>query len=103
MGFNHRFVATMAVAMKKAAAMKAMKAMKTAPMKAAMKAAMKTMKAKKVKKVSKIAKGKMARSVVFRGLREKTVGGLKKDGLKKNKGGKVVSKKSSVAASKRFA
>merc|ERR1719512_548300 len=82
-----------------APAMKTMKTMKA--MKAAMKG-MKAMKAMKVKK-SKIARGKMARSVVFRGFKEKTVGGLTKDQLTRNKGGKVVSKARSAHAKKRYA
>merc|ERR1712176_257907 len=79
--------------------MKAMKAMK-----AAMKAtkAMKAMKAMKVKK-SKIARGKMARSVVFRGSKEKTGGGLTKDQLTRNKGGKIVSKAASAWGKKNWA
>merc|ERR1719330_544070 len=60
------------------------------------------MKAMKVKK-SKIARGKMARSVVFRGFKEKTVGGLTKDQLTKNKAGKVVSKAASARGKKRYA
>merc|ERR1712193_574276 len=66
-----------------AKAMKAMKAM----------AAMKAMRAKK-KTVSKIAKGSHAKSVVFRGTKAKTTGGLTKSDLVKNKNGKIVSKKS---------
>merc|ERR1719146_218833 len=69
-----------------------MKAMKT----------MKAMKAMKAKKVSKIAKGKNARSVVFRGTKEKTVSGLKKTDLMKNKRGKIVSKKAHASALKRY-
>merc|ERR1712031_59819 len=57
-------------------------------------AAMKAMKAMKKKAVSKIAKGKMAKSVVFRGTKAKTVGGLTASDLVKNKRGKIVSKKS---------
>ncbi len=74
---------------KKAMAMKmaSMKAMKMASMKMAMKKAM---------KVSKIGK---ARSV-FAGKKVKTVGGLTKADLKKNKAGKIVSKKRSAAALK---
>merc|ERR1719247_1893389 len=68
--------------------MKAMKAM----------AAMKAMKAMKKKSVSKIAKGRMVKSVVFRGTKEKTVGGLTKSDLIKNKFGKIVSKKASLRA-----
>merc|ERR1719362_434754 len=76
---------------------------KKAPMRpTSMKAAMKTMKTMKVKRVSKVAKGKYAKSLVLRGLREKTSGGLKKDGLKKNKDGKVVSKAASVKAAKAY-
>ena len=76
-----------------AKAMKAMKAM----------AAMKAMKAMKKKAVSKIAKGKFAKVLVFRGTKEKTVGGLSKADLMINKRGKVVSKKQSALAKKRFA
>merc|ERR1712046_253300 len=71
-------------------AMKAMKAM----------AAMKAMKAMKKKKVSVIGKGKFAKSMVFRGTKEKTVGGSKKTDLTRNKYGKVVSKKASLRAKK---
>merc|ERR1719266_2440763 len=59
------------------------------------------MKMKMAMKVSKIAKGKRAKSSVFRGTKVKTVGGLKKSDLKKNKQGKVVSVKASNAAKKR--
>merc|ERR1719453_2465986 len=72
--------------------MKAMKAMKT----------MKAMKAMKAKKVSKIAKGKNARAVVFRGNKEKTLTGLKKTDLMKNKRGKIVSKKAHAKALKAY-
>ena len=67
----------------------------------AMKAA-KTGKAMKAKRVSKIAKGKFAKAMVLRGSKAKTSGGLTKDGLFKNKRGKVVSKKASAAAKKRM-
>merc|ERR1712153_146448 len=101
----HRIIFSMALprpAMKKAAgAMKTMKAaMKAKVMKKAkaMKAkamkkvkVMKAMKKKAMKK-SVIAKGKMAKAMVMRGSKEKTSGGLKKDSLRKNKGGKIVSK-----------
>ena len=36
-----------------------------------------------------VAKGKYAKLSVFRGTKEKTSGGLKKNGLKKSKRGKV--------------
>merc|ERR1719203_1469578 len=70
--------------------MKAMKAMKAAKM-------MRKMAMKK----SVIAKGKRAKASVFRGTKQKTVGGLKKSDLKRNKAGKVVSVKASNAAKKR--
>ena len=73
-----------------AKAMKAMKAM----------AAMKAMRAMKKKAVSKIAKGRYAKSVVFRGTKEKTVGGMTKSDLIRNKYGKIVSKKQSLNAKK---
>merc|ERR1719152_1148905 len=71
-------------------AMKAMKAMKS----------MKAMKAMKAMKVSKIGKGKMAKAMVLRGSKVKTVGGLTAKDLKKNKYGKIVSKKSSAKSAK---
>merc|ERR1712087_409472 len=74
-------------------AMKAVKAMK-----AAMKTAMK--KVMKAKKKSKIAKGKRSKSVVFRGSKEKTSGGLTASQLMKNKRGKIVSKAASAAKKK---
>merc|ERR1719491_2666246 len=61
------------------------------------------MKAMKVKKVTKVAKGRGAMSRVFRGAKERTVGGLTKDKLTKNKDGKVVSKARSAAAKKNYA
>merc|ERR1711988_1513734 len=76
-----------------AKAMKAMKAM----------AAMKAMRAMKKKAVSKIAKGKFRKVLVFRGSKEKTIGGLTKSDLTKNKHGKIVSKKASIRAKKNSA
>merc|ERR1712093_57650 len=55
------------------------------------------------KTVSKIAKGKNARAVVMRGKKEKTATGLTKSDLTRNKAGKIVSKKRSALAKKRFA
>merc|ERR1712001_548801 len=55
----------------------------------------KSMKRKAMKK-SVIAKGKRAKSSVFRGTKVKTIGGLKKADLKKNKAGHVVSRKRSA-------
>merc|ERR1712060_638686 len=77
------------------------KTMKAAPMKKKA-AAMKAMKAMKMKVVSKIAKGKNARSVVFRGGKEKTKTGLNKSMLMKNKAGKIVSKKASAQGKKAY-
>ena len=71
--------------------------MKTVAMKAA-----KAGKAMKAKRVSKIAKGKLAKALVLRGSKAKTSGGLTKDGLFKNKRGKIVSKKASAAAKKKI-
>merc|ERR1739841_209671 len=59
--------------------------------------AMKTMKAMKAMKVSTIAKGKLAKSQVFRGTKEKTLSGLSKSDLVKSKTGKIVSKKRQAA------
>merc|ERR1719213_373751 len=70
--------------------MKAMKAM----------AAMKAMKAMKKKTVSKIAKGRMAKVLVFRGSKEKTVGGMTAASLTKNKNGKIASKERSAFGKK---
>merc|ERR1712139_701498 len=64
------------------------------------KAAMKAMKAMKKKSVSKIAKGRYAKSMVLRGSKEKTVGGMTAKDLFKNKRGKIVSKKRSAFAKK---
>merc|ERR1712038_1240120 len=57
----------------------------------------------KAKKVSKIARGKLRKALVFRGKREKTVGGLTKDSLMKNSLGKIVDKAASARAKKRYA
>merc|ERR1712224_1150177 len=59
-------------------------------------------KAMKAMKKSKIAKGKRAKVSVFKGGKEKTVGGLKKSDLMKNKNGKIVGKKASAAGKKRY-
>merc|ERR1712178_125046 len=60
----------------------------------------KAMKAMKKKTVSKIAKGRLAKVLVFRGSKEKTVGGMKASDLTKNKTCRVVSKKRSAFAKK---
>uniref|UniRef100_A0A7S1KVR2 Uncharacterized protein n=1 Tax=Alexandrium catenella TaxID=2925 RepID=A0A7S1KVR2_ALECA len=54
------------------------------------------MKVMKAKRVSKIAHGRFARAMVFKGRKEKTVGGVKADGLMRNKRGKIVSKRASA-------
>merc|ERR1719160_402446 len=56
----------------------------------------------KSKRVTKVAKGRLAKALVLRGTKEKTVGGLTRDALMKNKRGKVVSKKASALGKKRF-
>merc|ERR1711992_200210 len=65
--------------------------------------AKKAMKAMKAKKVSVIARGKRARAAVFKGKKVKTASGMTKDGLTKNKSGKIVSKKASAHSKKRYA
>ena len=67
----------------------------------AMAKAMKAMKA--MKRVSKFAKGRYAKSVVFRGTKTSTVGGLTKANLMRNKNGKIVSKKQSANGKKAYA
>merc|ERR1719336_2651680 len=57
----------------------------------------------KAMKTSKIAHGKMAKSLVFNGRREKTGGGLTKDTLIKNKAGKIVSKSKSARGKNNWA
>merc|ERR1712039_251118 len=59
---------------------------------------MKSMKASR----SKIARGRLAKAMVLRGSKVKTAGGLTKSDVMKNKNGKIVSKKSSSSAKKRF-
>ncbi len=81
---------------------KAMKAKRSIAVAKAMKAA-KDMKgiAKAMKKtMSKVAKGKVAKVLVLRGSKAKTVCGLTANDLIKNKNGKVVSKKRSALAKK---
>merc|ERR1712127_412054 len=77
--------------------------MAVAPMKkaVAMKGAMKG--AMKSKRVSVIARGKLARSAVLKGRKQKTTSGLTKDKLMKNKNGKIVSKAASAASKKAYA
>merc|ERR1719210_1396268 len=69
----------------------------------ALPSAMKSLTATKAKKrVSRIARGRMAKALVFRGSREKTVGGLKRDMLMRNKWGKIVSKRASAMGRRRY-
>merc|ERR1719215_2597096 len=56
----------------------------------------------KAKRATKVAKGRMAKALVFRGSKEKTVGGLKQESLMKNKRGKIVSKRQSALGKRRF-
>merc|ERR1719148_548656 len=50
----------------------------------------------------KVAAGKLAKSMVFKGSRVKTVGGLKQADIIKNRNGRVVSKAMSVRSKKSF-
>merc|ERR1719247_185825 len=68
------------------------------PMKAAQ--AMKAMRNAKKKGVSKVAKGRFAKHLVFKGKKEKTVSGLTKDDIVRNKAGKLVSRKKSALGKK---
>merc|ERR1712125_227230 len=61
---------------------------------------MKAMRASKRRTI--IARGIMAKSVVFRGSKEKTTSGLTKSVLHKNKRGKIVSKKQTAAGKKAY-
>eukprot|EP00927_Polykrikos_kofoidii_P045737 TRINITY_DN3981_c0_g2_i1.p1 TRINITY_DN3981_c0_g2~~TRINITY_DN3981_c0_g2_i1.p1 ORF type:complete len:177 (+),score=26.91 TRINITY_DN3981_c0_g2_i1:73-531(+) len=56
----------------------------------------------KTKRVSKTARGRLARSLVLRGKKERTVGGLTSTDLTKNKRGKVVSKRASAVGRSRY-
>merc|ERR1719473_1927680 len=63
---------------------------------------MKAMKVTKKKRVSKIAKGRFAKAMVFKGTKAKTVSGLTKADLIRNKNGKIVSKKQQAAGKKAY-
>merc|ERR1712014_24348 len=67
----------------------------------------KAMKAKatsmKAMKAMKVMKAKRARASVFNGRKEKTVGGMTKANLVKNKKGKIVSKAASLRAKRNYA
>eukprot|EP00933_Yihiella_yeosuensis_P003151 TRINITY_DN105619_c0_g1_i1.p1 TRINITY_DN105619_c0_g1~~TRINITY_DN105619_c0_g1_i1.p1 ORF type:complete len:222 (+),score=45.67 TRINITY_DN105619_c0_g1_i1:84-668(+) len=91
----------------KAKAVKAMKAknikaMKVARAMKAKKAAKKVMKVMKAKRVTKVAKGRLAKALVLRGSKERTVGRLTKDSLMKNSRGRVVSKRQSAHGKKQY-
>merc|ERR1712137_1297899 len=62
---------------------------------------MKTMKSMK-KSRSKVAHGRMAKAMVLRGSKVKTVGGLTKSDVMKNKRGRIVSKKASSTGKRRY-
>merc|ERR1719178_567586 len=61
--------------------------------------AMKSIQARK-KRVSKVAKGRLAKYLVVKGTKEKTVSGLTKDDFVRNKAGKLVSRKKSALGKK---
>merc|ERR1719409_2447203 len=69
---------------------------------------MKVMKARKIhkvmkkKRISKVGRGRMAKALVFRGSKDKTVGGLTRDSLMKNKRGKVVSRRNNAMGKRAF-
>merc|ERR1719456_937419 len=60
------------------------------------------MKARKAKRIVKVARGRLAKSLVFRGMRERTSGGLKQDTLMRNKRGKIVSKRQSACGKRAY-
>merc|ERR1719420_352542 len=64
---------------------------------------MKAMRAMKKKSISKIARGRLAKVLVYRGTKVKTVGGLTSGMLIKNKRGKIVSKRQSAQGKRAYA
>jgi len=72
-------------------------------LRSAMKQVKATRKAMKSKRVTVIARGVRARSAVLAGKKQKTVSGLTKEKLMKNKFGKIVSKAASARAKRRYA
>jgi len=58
--------------------------------------------AMKAKKPTKVARGRFAKSMVLKGRRERTTGGLRRDDLMVNKRGKTVSKKASAQGKRAF-
>merc|ERR1739838_734476 len=100
---DRSFTWDMALPMKKAAAMKQAGAMKGSAMGGpAMKGAAMKRAMKKAKRVSIVAKGKRAKASVFSGKKQRTTGGVTKEGLVKNRNGRVVSKKSSARAKRAY-
>mmetsp|Transcript_34271 Transcript_34271/g.91536 ORF Transcript_34271/g.91536 Transcript_34271/m.91536 type:complete len:127 (-) Transcript_34271:261-641(-) len=75
-----------------------MKTLKTATPKKAMKVG----KAMKAMKESRIARGRLMRAAVLSGRKEKTYTGLRASDLKRNKVGKIVTKRKSALAKKRY-
>merc|ERR1719324_370911 len=75
-------------------------AVTTAPKKMVMKAMKKGGTHTKKKRVSKVAKGRRAKYLVFKGTKEKTVSGLTKEDIVRNKSGKLVSRKKSALGKK---
>merc|ERR1719251_871003 len=58
--------------------------------------------AMKARRSSKVARGRFAKTMVLKGRRERTSGGLKRDDLMLNKRGKAVSKKASAHGKRAF-
>merc|ERR1719378_893258 len=56
----------------------------------------------KKKRVSKVARGRFSKVLVFRGSKEKTVGGLTRDSLMRNKRGKIVSKRNNAKGKRAY-
>mmetsp|Transcript_37217 Transcript_37217/g.67825 ORF Transcript_37217/g.67825 Transcript_37217/m.67825 type:complete len:120 (-) Transcript_37217:215-574(-) len=57
----------------------------------------------KKKSTSIIAKGRFAKAQVLNGSKTKTSGGITRDGITKNKFGRIVSKKKSLVSKRRYA
>merc|ERR1719384_1951501 len=61
------------------------------------------MKAMRKRPASKIARGALAKSAVLAGRKEKTVGGLRKSDLTRNKDGRIVSRRMSARGKRAWA
>uniref|UniRef100_A0A7S1LYR9 Uncharacterized protein n=1 Tax=Alexandrium catenella TaxID=2925 RepID=A0A7S1LYR9_ALECA len=79
-----------------------MKSKAAATSKTARKVPVEVMKAKQRKRRSKVARGRVAKAMVFSGAREKTAGGLTKDGLVRNKEGRLVSKRRNALGRQKY-